>query len=45
MTKDGLRKPNYFGSLTHAATVRLRARLARQRTGTAGTVAVGGTFG
>lgn len=23
MTKDGLRKPNYFGSLTHAATVRV----------------------
>lgn len=22
MTKDGLKKPNYFGSLTHAATVR-----------------------
>lgn len=24
MTKDGLKKPNYFGSLTHAATVRAR---------------------
>ncbi|KAL4426816.1 hypothetical protein ABPG77_006602 [Micractinium sp. CCAP 211/92] len=23
MTKDGLKKPNYFGSLTHAATVRI----------------------
>ena len=23
MTKDGLQKPNYFGSLTHAATVRV----------------------
>ncbi len=23
MTKDGLRQPNYFGSLTQAATVRL----------------------
>lgn len=23
MTKEGLRKPNYFGSLTHAATVRV----------------------
>lgn len=25
MTKDGLKKPNYFGSLTHAATVRTTA--------------------
>jgi hypothetical protein len=23
MTKDGLQKPNYFGSLTHAATLRV----------------------
>ena len=23
MTKDGLKKPNYWGSLTHAATVRV----------------------
>jgi hypothetical protein len=23
MTKDGLKKPNYYGSLTHAATCRL----------------------
>lgn len=27
MTKDGLKKPNYFGSLTHAATVRARGGL------------------
>lgn len=31
MTKDGLQKPNYFGSLTQAATVRRRPRPAYLR--------------
>lgn len=45
MTKDGLKKPNYFGSLTHAATVRARPPSSRMLCGAAPLLLAIGTPG